>query len=71
MHDDIEKLPRIIYSDHSGYYGDAVFMRVCVQCGRFVKAHDSIFVGDEGLHPGPNAQCARCGPTRMEFEGFV
>lgn len=53
------------------YDGGAVFVPVCENCGRFVKAHASVKVSDAGLHPGPNADCSKCGPTRMPFEGFI
>lgn len=54
------------------YEGGAVFIPVCEQCGRFVKADDTVNVSEAaGLHPGPNATCSKCGPTRMLFEGFI
>ena len=52
--------------------GGATFVPVCETCGRYVKADAEILVNEElGLHPGPNATCKKCGPTRMLFEGFI
>jgi hypothetical protein len=53
------------------YEDGAQFIPVCEKCGRYVKAHKTIRVNGEGLHPEPNADCSKCGPTRMIFEGFV
>lgn len=54
------------------YDGGAVFIPVCERCGRFVKANETVLVSEmSGLHPGPNATCKKCGPTRMLFEGFI
>ena len=54
------------------YEGGAMFVRVCENCARFVKADDTVSVNDiSGLHPGPNATCSKCGRTRMLFEGFI
>jgi len=65
MHE-YENTRRIQYED------GATFIPVCETCGRFVKAADVIEVNDlVGLHPGPNATCSKCGPTRMLFEGFI
>jgi hypothetical protein len=52
------------------YEGGAVFVPVCSQCGRFVKADDTIIVNMDGLAPQPNATCKRCGRVEMLFEGF-
>jgi hypothetical protein len=59
-----------IDSPRISYEGGACFVRACEKCGRYVKADPTVFTGDAGLHPGPNATCARCGRTRMIFEGF-
>lgn len=54
------------------YEDGATFVPVCESCGRFVKADPAIMVNDDvGLHPGPNADCAKCGRTRMPFDGFI
>jgi ribosomal protein S26 len=54
------------------YEGGAQFVPVCEKCGRFVKADKTIRVNEiTGLHPGPNADCSKCGRTRMLFEGFL
>lgn len=60
---------RIIYSDD--YAGDATFVPICVKCHRFVKADDTVKVGDAGLSEQPNATCSKCGRTWMHFEGFM
>lgn len=53
------------------YEGGATFVPVCTKCGRYVKADATIWVGDAGLKPGPNATCSKCGRAEMLFEGFV
>lgn len=53
------------------YKGGATFVPVCAKCGRYVKADETIMVGDAGLKDQPNATCARCDRTKMLFEGFV
>jgi hypothetical protein len=57
---------RVVYGEDG-----ATFVPICVGCGRYVKADETVLINDEGLHPGPNATCAKCGRTRMLFEGFV
>lgn len=57
--------PRIAYE------GGANFVRVCENCGRFVKADGIIRVHEDyGLKDEPNATCSKCGRTKMLFEGF-
>lgn len=53
------------------YEGGACFVPVCEKCGRFVKSDETVLTNDDGLHPGPNATCKKCGRTRMLFEGFI
>lgn len=54
------------------YESGAVFVPVCLVCGRFVKADKEIFVNEiSGLKDAPNATCSKCGRTKMPFEGFV
>jgi hypothetical protein len=54
------------------YDGSATFVPVCPTCGRFVKSDDFIRCNDtDGLQPGPNATCSRCGRVEMPFEGFI
>jgi hypothetical protein len=48
----------------------ASFIPVCVQCHRFVRPDDRVAFTKDGLVPGPNATCSRCGRTEMHFEGF-
>lgn len=61
---DYVESPRVIY-------GEACFVRVCPDCGRFVRADDSILLNDDGLKPGPTATCAKHGRVEMPFEGFI
>lgn len=54
------------------YEGDATFVPVCSQCGRYVKADDTIQIDGNGLLANqPNATCKKCGRVKMLFEGFV
>ena len=53
------------------YEGGAIFVPVCEECHRFVKADDTVFTNDYGLSPEPNATCSKCGRTHMLFEGFI
>lgn len=67
-----ENLRRVVYPDNSGMYGDACFVPVCDKCGRFVKARNTIKVNEiSGLKDEPNADCKKCGPVEMLFEGFL
>ncbi len=49
------------------YEGGAIFVPVCRQCGRFVKADEEAYVNDLKK---PNATCSKCGRTHMLFEGY-
>ena len=54
-------------------YGDegATFWRKCPNCGRIVKADDTLpFNGLGEYMKGPNATCAKCGRVEMPFEGY-
>ena len=53
------------------YEEGAVFVPVCERCGRYVRPNTSVFVGDHGISPQPNATCTKCGPTKMLFEEFI
>lgn len=66
-----ERTRRVVYGDKDSEYGQATFVPVCLNCGRFVKADPSIKFGLETIAPGPNATCSRCGRTEMLFEGFL
>ena len=66
-----ENLRRVFYPDEIGELGDAVFISVCPNCGRFVKANQIIRVNSDGLKDEPNAECSKCGPVKMLFEGFL
>ena len=63
---DYEGTRRICYGE------DAVFIPVCSECGRFVKADKSVIIGEEsGLKKQPNATCKKHGRVEMIFEGFI
>lgn len=55
--------------DFEGSIG--MFLPVCPNCARFVKADDCFLVnGVGGVADEPNATCSKCGRIKMEFEGF-
>lgn len=62
MTGDYEDVRRVIY-DFGDSIGRAVFIPVCERCG-------TVRAGEGGLASEPNAECRRCGPTKMIFEGF-
>lgn len=65
-----EHTRRVVYECGEAI-GSAQLVPVCAACGRFVKADATIMVSElGGLSKGPNATCAKCGRTRMRFEGF-
>lgn len=50
----------------------AVFIPVCKNCGRFVKADETIsFVYEGPPKDQPNATCKKCGRIQMIFEGYL
>ena len=54
------------------YNNGAIFVPVCIKCGRYVKADDTIRYSEgRGLANEPNATCSKCGRTNMLFEGFM
>jgi hypothetical protein len=58
---------RLVYGDEG-----ATFIPVCVKCGRFVRADETIQFQFEGPPlEQPNATCRKCGRTNMFFEGFI
>lgn len=60
-----ENLRRVCYN--SG----AQFVPVCPNCGRFVKADDTICLDiNDDLKDLNNATCKKCGRVKMPFEGF-
>ena len=67
--DNYEDTRRVTYAAERD--GTAVFVPVCSECGKYVKADDSIFTGEAGLSPEPNATCATYGRVHMLFEGFI
>lgn len=68
---DYPNLRRVRYDFDSR--GVAVFVPVCPNCGRFVKA-DEVFHAEFNLNDDmrydPNATCKHCGQVEMPFEGW-
>ncbi len=60
-----EYTPTISYGSEED--GSKVFVRVCPNCGRFVKADKECFVNDDSK---ANATCKRCGRVRMDDLGW-
>lgn len=60
--------PRVIY-------GDMVFLRICSECGRFVKADKTLKYREnmEGQikFVDANGTCKRCGRIMMVWEGYA
>lgn len=57
------------------FYGDGpevlAFVRLCPNCGRFVKADEEVRVnGLEQLIHEPNATCSKCDRVEMVFAGW-
>ena len=65
-----ENTRRVSY-DCGDEFGSACFVPVCKTCGRFVKSDETISVDAETLVDQPNADCSKCGRTKMIFEGFI
>lgn len=54
------------------YEGGATFIPVCPNCGRFVKADESIKVNMEDMISSEsNATRSKCGRINMPFEGYI
>jgi hypothetical protein len=65
-----ENLRRVIYDGGASGNGNAVFVPVCPECGRFVKADEVYQFNESKGISGPNATCKRHGPVEMIFEGW-
>ncbi len=51
--------------------GDAIFIPVCPNCGRFVKADKKVRIREvDGRIMDTNATCKKCGRVNMPFEGY-
>jgi hypothetical protein len=53
-------------------FGDACFVRVCPDCGSFVKADETVKLYE--MTPcvrETNATCKKHGRVNMPFEGFI
>ena len=64
MSGEYEGVRRVIYGE------GMTFVPVCEKCGRFVKPHSVVREQRETLADEPNAECSKCGPTKMLFEGY-
>lgn len=54
------------------YEGNATFERTCPECGRFVKADETVRFGYEFEQPeGNNATCRQHGRIEMPFVGYL
>jgi len=54
-------------------WGEALFLRVCPKCGRFVRAAERCGGGYEGgwkFVPVATATCSKCGEVKLRFEGW-
>jgi len=61
---------RQVYDGHGD--GDLLFLPVCPNCGRYVKADRAVTVNGLGEYvEKPNATCSKCGRIEMPFEGFI
>jgi len=65
-----QEMRRVVYAGSPGI-GNAVFLPICDQCGRFIKADESVSVSEmDGLKDVPNATCSKHGRIKMVFEGY-
>ena len=48
-----------------------VFIPKCENCGRYVKANETVKTNERTLISGPNAECSKCGPTKMILIGYI
>lgn len=63
--------PTVVYRDPLDRDGEYLFLRICIRCGRFVKADSTVRFEWPNLQPRiPNATCARCGRTNMPDIGY-
>ena len=60
---------RVSFGDDDSECAGATFVPRCPKCFRFVKARDTITFKGSQPH-GPNADCKKCGPVEMWFEGY-
>lgn len=65
-----ENVRRVVYPDD--YIGNATFVPVCPNCGRFVKADATVATNEiRGLVSETTATCSKCGRVAMPFEGSM
>ncbi len=62
--------PQYEGSPRVSYGHGTCFLRVCPECGRFVRADDSVWFNDYGVKRAANATCKIHGRVEMPFEGF-
>lgn len=65
-----ENVRRVIYDASASGNGNAIFVPVCEECGRFVKADPSLMFNENTGISGPNATCQKHGRIEMIFEGW-
>lgn len=68
MSHEFEGARRIVFN---GRHDGATFIPRCPKCFRFVKVHTTICFRGDGQPHGPNADCKKCGPVEMPFEGYI
>ena len=59
-----ENMRRITYGEGTS------FIPVCQKCKRFVKIPKTAFIDGEGTIKEPEVECAKCGKSKMIFEGY-
>ena len=62
---DYPEMRRITYGEDG-----ATFIPICRQCGRFVKADETVWFDSRDQPKTPNATCKKCGRTEMVWEGY-
>ena len=65
MTGEYENIRRVVYGEDR-----ATFVPVC-ECGRFVRADETILIRGDGAITEPNATCAKHGRILMLFEGYI
>lgn len=68
MEIDFEKSYPLVQYVESTEENSMMYIRLCPNCGRFVKADDRSAPPFTGK---PNATCPRCGRVEMPFYGWV
>ena len=66
MSHEYENVRRVVYGE------GACFVPVCEKCFRFVKRDKEVWFRGDGTvdESRTNAECKKCGRTKMLYEGF-